>query len=93
MQLNKNPYAQSVKPPNRIRRLLTKTCSSALPSPPTCLNGFRTLDREFIHGLYPWSSFMGYIPFNQKGGVIKVYQLFGDELDGDLDELTQVLVG
>jgi type I restriction enzyme, R subunit len=33
------------------------------------------------------------VPFNQKGGAIKVYQLFGDELDGILDELTQVLVG
>jgi type I restriction enzyme, R subunit len=33
------------------------------------------------------------VPFNQKGGPIKVYQLFGDELDGILNELTQVLVG
>ncbi|MBC8333073.1 MAG: DEAD/DEAH box helicase family protein [Anaerolineae bacterium] len=33
------------------------------------------------------------VPFNQKGGAVKVYQLFGDELDGILDELTQVLVG
>ena len=33
------------------------------------------------------------VPFNQKGGAIKVYELFGAELDGILDELTQVLVG
>jgi len=32
------------------------------------------------------------VPFNQKGGAIKVYQLFGDELDGILEELTRVLV-
>ena len=33
------------------------------------------------------------VPFNQKGGAIRVYQLFGEELDGILDELSQVLVG
>lgn len=33
------------------------------------------------------------VPFNQKGGMVKVYQLFGDELDGLLDELSKVLVG
>ncbi len=33
------------------------------------------------------------VPFNQKGGAIRVSQLFGAELDGILDELSQVLVG
>ena len=32
------------------------------------------------------------VPFNQKGGAIRVYQLFGAELDGILEELSQVLV-
>ncbi|MBU1660536.1 MAG: DEAD/DEAH box helicase family protein [Chloroflexi bacterium] len=32
------------------------------------------------------------VPFNQKGGVVKVYQLFGEDLDGILEELSQVLV-
>jgi type I restriction enzyme R subunit len=33
------------------------------------------------------------VPFNQKGGAIRVSQLFGAELDGILDELSQALVG
>jgi len=33
-----------------------------------------------------------YEPFNQKGGAIKVYKLFGAELDAMLEELSQVLV-
>ena len=32
------------------------------------------------------------VPFNQKGGAIKVYELFGAELDGILEELSAVLV-
>jgi len=32
------------------------------------------------------------VPFNQKGGAIQVYELFGAELDGLLEELSQVLV-
>jgi type I restriction enzyme R subunit len=32
------------------------------------------------------------VPFNQKGGAIRVYQLFGTELDGILEELSEVLV-
>ena len=32
------------------------------------------------------------VPFNQKGGTIKVYQLFGTELDGILEEMSRVLV-
>lgn len=33
-----------------------------------------------------------YAPFYEKGGRVKVYQLFGDELDVVLDELNKVLV-
>ena len=33
------------------------------------------------------------VPFNHKGGAVKVYELFGAELDGILEELSQVLVG
>ncbi|MBC8506323.1 MAG: restriction endonuclease subunit R, partial [Chloroflexi bacterium] len=33
------------------------------------------------------------VPFNQKGGAIRVSQLFGAELDGILNEMSQVLVG
>ncbi len=32
------------------------------------------------------------VPFNQKGGLGKVHQLFGGQLDGLLDELNEVLV-
>jgi type I restriction enzyme R subunit len=32
------------------------------------------------------------IPFNQKGGAVKVYDLFGEELESILDELSRVLV-
>ena len=32
------------------------------------------------------------VPFNQKGGVLRVYQLFGTELNGILVDLNQVLV-
>jgi len=30
-------------------------------------------------------------PFNQKGGAVKVYQVFGQELDGILKELNERL--
>jgi type I restriction enzyme R subunit len=30
-------------------------------------------------------------PFNQKGGAVKVYQLFGKDLDGILQELNERL--
>lgn len=32
------------------------------------------------------------VPFNQKGGAVKAYQVFGTELSGILEELTMVLV-
>jgi len=32
------------------------------------------------------------VPFNQKGGAIKAYQLFGDGLDDILEEFNEVLV-
>ncbi len=32
------------------------------------------------------------VPFNQKGGAIKAYQVFGQELDKVLEELNEVLV-
>ena len=32
------------------------------------------------------------VPFNQKGGAIKVYQLFGAELDNILEEFNQILI-
>ena len=32
------------------------------------------------------------VPFNQKGGAVKVYDLFGEELESLLDELSRVLV-
>ena len=32
------------------------------------------------------------VPFNQKGGRLKVYELFGDELNGVMQELTEALV-
>ena len=31
------------------------------------------------------------VPFNQKGGLGKVYALFGEELEPLLDELNEVL--
>ena len=30
-------------------------------------------------------------PFYGKGGIMKIYTLFGDELDGILDEMNEVL--
>lgn len=33
------------------------------------------------------------VPFYEKGGAIKIYQLFGDDLDSILEELNEVLVG
>jgi type I restriction enzyme R subunit len=33
----------------------------------------------------------GYAPFSQEGGLGKVYQLFGDELNDILDELNEAL--
>ncbi len=32
-----------------------------------------------------------FAPFNQKGGAVKVYQLFGKELDGILKDLNERL--
>lgn len=32
------------------------------------------------------------VPFRQRGGLGKVYDLFGDDLDTLLDELNEVLV-
>ena len=32
-----------------------------------------------------------YAPFSQEGGLGKIYQLFGDELNGILDELNEAL--
>ena len=34
-----------------------------------------------------------YAPFNQKGGLVRAYELFGEELDGLLEKLNGVLVG
>ena len=34
-----------------------------------------------------------YAPFNQQGGLVKAFDLFGDELDGLLEELNGALVG
>ena len=34
-----------------------------------------------------------YAPFSQQGGLSKAYELFGDELDGLLEDLNEVLVG
>jgi type I restriction enzyme R subunit len=33
------------------------------------------------------------VPFNNKGGAIKIYQLFGDDLENILEELNEVLAG
>ena len=33
-----------------------------------------------------------YAPFSQKGGIGKVYQVFGDELNTVIDELNEMLV-
>ena len=33
-----------------------------------------------------------YLPFNQKGGAVKAYQLFGQELNKILEELNMVLI-
>ncbi len=33
-----------------------------------------------------------YAPFSQKGGIGKVYQVFGDELNTVIDELNEKLV-
>jgi type I restriction enzyme R subunit len=33
-----------------------------------------------------------YAPFYEKGGAIKVYKLFGDELDNILEELNEALL-
>lgn len=33
-----------------------------------------------------------YVPFAHKGGAVKAYELFGDELNKILDELSQQLV-
>jgi len=35
---------------------------------------------------------MDYAPFNQKGGRMKLYQIFGDDYKKILDELHEVLV-
>ena len=32
-------------------------------------------------------------PFYEKGGIVKAYQLFGNELNNILDELNEVLAG
>ncbi len=31
------------------------------------------------------------VPFNQKGGIVKAYQLFGQELDNVLAELNEAM--
>ena len=31
------------------------------------------------------------VPFNQKGGIVKAYQLFGQELDSILTQLNEAL--
>ena len=43
-----------------------------------------------ISSFHTERDYLNYAPFDAQGGLVKMYQLFGDEMDGIIDEGTSI---